>query len=79
MFAHKVKPGEKVNLKEIPTKVDGGMSENEAENLTEKLGKELTELQELLFAAGSTPLLIVLQGRDTSGKDGTIRHLLRFM
>lgn len=79
MFAHIVKSGEKVDLKDIPTKKDGGMSEEEAEQLTEQLGEELTELQELLFAAGKTPLLLVLQGRDTSGKDGTIRHLLKYM
>ncbi|MGH2617592.1 MAG: PPK2 family polyphosphate kinase, partial [Thermomicrobiales bacterium] len=40
------------------------------------LVKELGELQELLFAAGTGALLIVLQGMDTAGKDGTIRAVL---
>ncbi|MEQ1822444.1 MAG: PPK2 family polyphosphate kinase [Fimbriimonadaceae bacterium] len=79
MYAHRVKPGEKVKLNDIPSKVDGGLTEKEAERKCEELGEELTDLQELLFAAGKTPLLIVLQGRDTSGKDGTIRHLLKYM
>lgn len=35
----------------------------------------LRELQRLLFADGRRALLIVLQGRDASGKDGAIRHL----
>jgi len=35
----------------------------------------LGELQELLYAAGSKAVLVVLQGMDTAGKDGTIRHV----
>jgi PPK2 family polyphosphate:nucleotide phosphotransferase len=38
----------------------------------------MTELFDLLFYAGKHSLLIVLQGRDTSGKDGTIRSLLSY-
>jgi PPK2 family polyphosphate:nucleotide phosphotransferase len=39
----------------------------------ERLGK----LQELLFAGHERKLLVVLQGTDTSGKDGTIRHVMQ--
>ncbi len=42
----------------------------------QKLSDELNELQELLAAAQKNSLLVVLQGMDTSGKDGTIRHVL---
>jgi PPK2 family polyphosphate:nucleotide phosphotransferase len=45
----------------------------------EALAKELGELQELLYAAGTDALLIILQGMDTSGKDGTIRAVLKDM
>ncbi len=37
--------------------------------------EELIELQELLYAVRSHSVLVILQGRDTSGKDGTIRHV----
>jgi PPK2 family polyphosphate:nucleotide phosphotransferase len=37
-----------------------------------ELSKELEDLQELLYAAGEKALLVVLQGRDTAGKDGTL-------
>ncbi|MBS0430286.1 MAG: polyphosphate kinase 2 family protein [Proteobacteria bacterium] len=37
------------------------------------LAEELDELQNLLHAEGRRKLLLVLQGMDTSGKDGTIR------
>jgi PPK2 family polyphosphate:nucleotide phosphotransferase len=46
------------------------------DELEEKLGKvteRLGELQELFFADGRYALLIVLQGRDASGKDGVVR------
>ena len=41
----------------------------------EKLNSKLEELQELLYAEGKHKLLIVLQGMDSSGKDGVIRHV----
>lgn len=40
-------------------------------NLNERLDK----LQDLLFATHKHKILLVLQGMDTSGKDGTIRHV----
>ena len=36
----------------------------------------LAELQELLYAEGKRGLLIVLQGMDAAGKDGTVRHVM---
>jgi PPK2 family polyphosphate:nucleotide phosphotransferase len=74
-----IKPGSKFKLKEFDPSDSCGISEDEARTKTEEYAERISELQELMFAAGQTPLLIVLQGRDTSGKDGTIRHLLRFM
>ena len=40
-----------------------------------KINQELDELQELLYAEGQHKVLVVLQGMDTSGKDGTIRNV----
>ncbi|MDQ3695059.1 MAG: polyphosphate kinase 2 family protein [Chloroflexota bacterium] len=40
-----------------------------------ELSRELGELQELCYAAGTEALLVVLQGMDTSGKDGAIRSV----
>ena len=75
----RVEPGEKIKLKKFDPSDHGDFSETEALESLVKLTKRVSALQELMFAAGETPLLIVLQGRDTSGKDGTIRHLLQFM
>ncbi|MHB8636237.1 MAG: PPK2 family polyphosphate kinase [Fimbriimonadaceae bacterium] len=73
--AQKVKPGEKIRLDDVKADADGGLSELEARGRTAKLKQDLEPLQEMLYAAGMHGALIVLQGRDTSGKDGTIRHL----
>jgi PPK2 family polyphosphate:nucleotide phosphotransferase len=55
---------------------------NDAPAITESLAPELGDLQERLFAAGrvaegtSPKILVVLQGLDTSGKGGVIRHAI---
>jgi len=43
--------------------------------INEKLTKELAELQTLLYVSHSHSVLVILQGFDTSGKDGTIRSV----
>src|SRR2546421_2911020 len=78
-YAHKVHEGEKVSLGEYDPREHGGLTKEEAEAKTAELGKELEELQALQYGAAQTSLLIVLQGLDTSGKDGTIRCLSNFM
>ena len=55
--------------------VPGGKQEAR-ERLEAILGR-LAEGQELLYAGHERKLLIVLQGMDTSGKDGAIRHAMR--
>jgi PPK2 family polyphosphate:nucleotide phosphotransferase len=67
-----------VDLAAIDTRGDDIAKEAGKAEL-EALVKELGELQELLYAAGTDALLIVLQGMDTSGKDGTIRTVLSDM
>jgi len=78
-YARIVAPCEKLDLSKIDPADTGGIEKDDGEETTKTLGKELTDLQEVLYAAGQTALLIVLQGSDTSGKDGTIRHLLKYM
>ena len=75
-YAIRLNEGERVRLREIDPRQDGGLKREEGDARFAALSKELDELQELLYAAGSAALLIVLQGLDTSGKDGTIRNVL---
>jgi PPK2 family polyphosphate:nucleotide phosphotransferase len=72
----KVEEGSKVNLKDYDPDFTNGYSHHDAaKDDLESLSNELSELQELLAAAAHNSLLIILQGMDTSGKDGTIRHV----
>ncbi len=72
----RIKPGTKVKLDDYDTSFTGGLSKEEGARLLGGLSQEIAELQELLYAAGQNSLLIVLQGMDTSGKDGTIKHVM---
>jgi PPK2 family polyphosphate:nucleotide phosphotransferase len=78
MNKYRVRPGQKVELSEIDPNdthlVPGGKSEAKRENAATQ--ERLGELQELLFASHDRKLLLILQGMDTSGKDGTIRHVM---
>lgn len=48
---------------------------NDLDTAQDALLERLTRLQAQLYAEGKRALLIVLQGRDASGKDGTIRRV----
>jgi PPK2 family polyphosphate:nucleotide phosphotransferase len=68
-----------VDLAAVDTRGDNSIAKEVGKAELDALAKELGELQELLFAAGTDALLIILQGMDTSGKDGTIRDVLNEM
>jgi PPK2 family polyphosphate:nucleotide phosphotransferase len=53
----------------------GAPPKDEALAKLEKLAQRIDEIQDALYAEGRRALLVVLQGRDTSGKDGTIRKV----
>ena len=78
-YAVRVKPGSKVDLASIDPNANGGLNKEEGEVRIAELAKELDELEDLMFFAGKHSVLLVLQGMDTSGKDGTIRFLLQHM
>ena len=71
-----VKPGSQLELREIPTKIsDFPHRKATAEVQLQVKVKQLSLLQQRLYAEGAQSLLIIFQGMDASGKDGTIRHL----
>lgn len=75
----RVRPGAAVRLKDFDpddTRFAPG-DKDETLARSDKLTDRLGELQELLFAEHQRKLLVILQGMDTSGKDGTVRHVMR--
>ena len=80
MYAHKFNDSDaRVNLTKISTLPPDGVERGEAEARFQELGQELFDLQELMFAAGTHSLLLVLQGRDAAGKDGTIKRVVGWL
>jgi PPK2 family polyphosphate:nucleotide phosphotransferase len=77
MDRYRVEPGSKVRISEIDpndrSAFEGG--KKKAGKELARLTQRLDSLQELLYAEHKHKVLIVLQGMDTSGKDGTIRHV----
>lgn len=77
MKKYRVKPDDKIKLKDWdPNECDlfkEGKKEGQKELLD--LNLKLESLQEMLYAERRHKVLVVLQGMDTSGKDGTIRHV----
>ena len=81
MNDHLVKPGSKVKLDKIDADETCDYSANKdgkakAQARTDALNETLAVLQERLYANGSRALLVVLQGMDSAGKDGTIKHVM---
>ncbi|GAC1404409.1 MAG: polyphosphate kinase 2 family protein [Ktedonobacteraceae bacterium] len=75
-LAWKIDEDTTVKLKDYdPGYIDKHVDHDSAKDTLTHLSGELSKLQELLAAAQHHSLLIVLQGMDTSGKDGTIRHV----
>ena len=71
-----VKPHSHVRLEKWSSTDTGDYkSEEAAAAVLVKHRTQLDELQEVFYASQKKALLIVLQGMDTAGKDGTIRHI----
>jgi PPK2 family polyphosphate:nucleotide phosphotransferase len=71
-----VKPGERVHLADIDPGFTGkhGDKKDAADEMQRDIEK-LIGLQYLLYAGAKHSLLIVVQGLDAAGKDGTIKHV----
>jgi len=73
----KVQPGKDFKLSEIDTRA--GIKQLDEKDIKENLLRDIEEISRLqykLYAENRQSLLIVLQGMDSSGKDGTIKHIM---
>ena len=70
------KPGVKVRLDDISAEPPRGMTREKAGKRFAELGAQLFGLQDAMFGARTGSVLVVLQGRDSAGKDGTIKHVV---
>jgi polyphosphate kinase 2 (PPK2 family) len=75
---HQVEPGTTVDVAAIDaadTSAAPGDKE-ETEEASAELAERMAELQEVLWARRDQSVLVVLQGMDTSGKGGTVEHVM---
>ena len=81
MSSFRVTDGESFRLADHDTADKDGFEGGKAEGRAEvaKLTDRLDDLQEMFYADGRHRLLVVLQGMDTAGKDGAIRHVFEGM
>ncbi len=73
----RIKPGKKVSLKDFRPDDKSARGENKEQDLArlQEMGAEINRLQDILHAEGKRKLLLVIQGMDASGKDGTVKHV----
>ena len=73
----RIKPGAKVDLAKRDPGDKSAVPAGKAERVAKlaELAPHIDTLQNLLYAERKHKVLIVLQGMDTAGKDGTIRHV----
>ncbi len=74
---YRITHGEKFRLRDFaPGATNGVKSKKHAEKLLEQSSAALAHMQEMLFAQDRWALLLILQGMDAAGKDGTIKHVM---
>ena len=73
------KPGRRVRLDDISAQPPKGMTREKAAGRLASLGEEMFKLQDAMFGARVSSVLVVLQGRDGAGKDGAIKNVVGFL
>src|SRR5262245_26633622 len=73
---HRVDDGERFRLADHDPADTGGMEKRQGKELLERSLEWLDEAQRRLYAQDERALLLIFQGMDASGKDGTIRHVM---
>jgi PPK2 family polyphosphate:nucleotide phosphotransferase len=74
-----IKVTPRIRLREFDPAFCHGLDKDATREKTTKLCQRIAELQDLLYANGNQAVLILLQGMDTSGKDGATKRLLEFV
>ena len=75
MEQYRISPKSQVDLSEYETSYKGELDKKSGKAQLKEHTNALNDNQELMYAEHKQKLLIVLQGIDTSGKDGTIEHV----
>jgi len=69
----------KIRLKDFDPHYSDGLDKDKTKPLIEDLGRRIGDLQQLLYANSQHSVLLIFQGMDASGKDGSIRSVLQYV
>ncbi len=69
----------KIKLKHFDPGYCGRREKAETKARSEELGRRIGDLQQLLYANSRHAVLLIFQGMDASGKDGSIRTVLQYV
>ena len=67
----------KIKLKDFSPDFHAGLDKHETKERTARLGRRIDGLQQLLYANSRHSVLMLFQGMDASGKDGSIRSVFQ--
>ena len=67
----------RIQLKDFDPADCGGLEKAKTKRLTARLCRRIGELQPKLYANSNHAVLLIFQGMDASGKDGSVRSVLR--
>jgi len=67
----------KIKLKDFDPGYCAGLDKRKTKELTAQLGERIGKLQELLYANSNHAVLLLFQGMDASGKDGSVRSVFK--
>ena len=71
-----VTPGSKVRIANLDPNDTHGHSRGEADKDLQRGLERLADLQDRIYAESKHRILIVIQGIDAAGKDGTVKHVM---
>jgi PPK2 family polyphosphate:nucleotide phosphotransferase len=72
----RVEPGTRVRLSKLDPAATHGLAKDSAAGVTARQLARLADLQDRLWAEAKRSVLVVLQGIDAAGKDGTINKVM---
>jgi len=73
----KIKPGKKIKIDDLPTRIDLDADKETIEDELRKVRRKIAKLQTKIYAAGTPAVYIGIQGMDTAGKDSLIREVFK--
>ncbi|HZR17413.1 MAG TPA: PPK2 family polyphosphate kinase [Verrucomicrobiae bacterium] len=78
-MAQPIRITSKIQLRDFDPDYHEGLDKEKTRQKTDKLCLRISQLQQRLFANSTNAVLLVLQGMDTSGKDGATRAVLQHL